>query len=222
MRILLPFFLILSLFFSLPACVNDDKSGRRFRGDRTKGDKTEPRENQAAVDPLAEGDDQGPRVVALTQEDVETLLEEADSSNPQTFKFPIDLNTEHSLISLNSSEDYKISVSAEPGDLALNLLASFSGTLSVKALALKKLYVLSLPVPSTNQTLYIELNKKGTFLLVRDEQSIQRGQKIAEVKGPFVFYIKEGNQNVLICLSVNNSSHVRKVDIVESPECSSN
>ena len=205
MKHLFIFFFILS--FCIPSCINDAEDNRRFRGDRNKSELSGKRKRTTKFSEKESSQKENPQQASQ------------ENSNKGALVFPFSLSSEHTAIKLLIDEEHeKITVSAEPKEKPISLIAGFSGELSVTTNA--ETHTIAIH-SKNNKILVFELSIENTKLLVANSVNIAQKEQIAESANPIVFYVKENEKLTILCLSVNKLSTTIKVikNFTDHPDC---
>ena len=201
---LLKTFLILFLAFTLLSCGNSEDDVSKFKNEREASDKSIPRQTNN------ENDEQAPKSDSPKSQKVEP--------KPDKTFLPLKLNTDGIKTLVFASKDgQKITVSTEPKAKPLGVLSSLKSVASVTSSANK--YTVLLSPTKDKQKIYFEFDKKATNLKIKDKQTVEQNQIIAETKKAFVFYVKADNKLTAICLSENLEKVKLVQDFKTHPDC---
>lgn len=203
---ILSFFLLITLSLSLPSCIAKDESGRRFQGDRRKTEtRTRDRPNK----------DSNPTVVDAEQTATPTT---EPNSKSESLLFPVNITSQHSKVTVQSSDNTKMTVFAEPKDIAISLRAGWSGSVSLSTSGGTHNFVLTSSI--TGQTLHFELKEEGTNVFLTNGQ-ISQGHILASTINPIVFYVQKEGRTTVLCLSLDDLAQKVTVDkkFTPHPDC---
>ena len=207
-------FLLIALAFSLSSCLKEEErkyeDEGRFQGGRTKQEQPKPRT------PL--GTPSKTTVVSDNQQPVNAASPTGESAS-ESLIFPVNLSSEHNSLSLQSSDNQKFTISAEPKEKPINLVASLSGRLSITTT--ENLHTLVLSPTTSSKILYAELTVENTTLLATNGSTLNQRQTIATTKNPIVFYVKENKELTVLCFPINKISEQIQVakNFKDHPNC---
>ena len=198
-------FLLIALAFNLSSCLPEEEDSRRFKEGRSKREGSRKRTKR-------------PTIVSDNQQPVNTASPTGESAS-ESLIFPVTLSSEHNSLSLQSSDSQKFTISAEPKEKPINLVASLSGTLSITTT--ENLHTLVLSSTTSSKILYAELTVENTTLLATNGSTLNQKQTIATTKNPIVFYVKENKELTVLCFSINKISEQVQVakNFTDHPNC---
>lgn len=201
-------FLLILFSLNLLSCISSNEEGRRFRG-RDKLKNTRKR-----VIPIFN--------IPKVDDTSNTANSQNTNQNDDAFVFPVALRNNHESLLLDaiSNEKHKVSISANPKNIPVQLVAGFSGHLSISTN--EGIHTLILSPPTITQSFYFELESQNTTLTVADGNTVKQRQALAETTGPITFYIKQDDELTILCFPLLPKNINVVKSFVEQPECQEN
>ena len=203
------FFFLAFFLLSFSDCTLPESENRRFQHNKRKQEGS--RERNARGGELANREVPAPDKATPTDKP-------KPEPSAENLIFPVVLSSEHNSLSLSSSDSKKMSISAEPQNIAISLIAGLSGTFSFSTN--EDVHILNISL--SGKTLYFELNKANTQIIAA-EGAVSQGQVLAETTAPALFYVRENEILTVLCFSniadLSQQIHVIK-NFSDHPDCS--
>ncbi|MBC6415309.1 MAG: hypothetical protein GDA46_02845 [Bdellovibrionales bacterium] len=186
-KLFIPFF-----FFFISSCFSSSEESSRFRNDRAKTEGRKRNVETKESDSYSEVDSKSNEKEKATSSKEKSIL-----SNFLNFS-----QAYNDLISLHIKSDDNKKIQIFPklkANKSLAILSPYKNLISVKDRGEDYHLVLKKEIESLN----LLFKKPGTTLKVKDKDQVQKGDIIAEIKGPYTFYVLSNDEEIATTLCLH-------------------